>query len=990
MKDVRKALKYLFLAVAATALFACGILCMCFANSQTPLSVAAGAADSGADVSPQALTNAWTTEPALDDYRYGTFTTVTGAAEQGEVCFSVYRVVDGVPESDPVNAVLTDFTLTEGKVSEAVKDAMNGLNVGDYILKASAQAEGYDPLSKEVGFSVTQYQNNGFVSGTTPQIVSWTWGDEPEQIHREPLARAGNLKFTLQGDGIAGVEEYDTWIEFNDRIGGRTDKGLLGIAGGYRNYKATVSVAETDNYTEFYMELPFCVKKKITFGEKPFYINSITYGTKSLAHGDGLDYYIPEFVESPIDKVSFSVRNTDDNIVLQQEVILRDGHAADRPSLNSKKALAAKLLTLDAGSYTVWVEVFEGETYGSCSYHVGLEVAPAVLTNMWAKEPAFIDKGNGAAWEFEKEKLEVSAELKVFTTSFKNFDLNGEMLKTYYTRIEGENGTQVKGEEIARDVGGSTANMPRDVGKYFVEFNILKNNNYSLDENEIRLVPFEITMANDPTFTTEPYAVGWTWNSFDKNVNLFGAVATRGGVVDFTVKKERNGAAIEGLERFRVDAQNVIVDENGLSEKLNGLDSGNYVLEVHVASSGNYLPFTGYATFQIAKMPNSWTKSPNIARWAQYYFNAEENTPQAAALYGDVVMQVRGKNNGELYYKFENGKESVARLAEAPAGWYTFSATVADTGNYSGLNYDIEFQVFSESADMPNNYWVVVPTIESWIGGTTPSEPVYQSLRGTVVISYCKAEWKDGKYVAVGDATQEQPDLPGKYFMLARVKHEILPQDELLKHDVLFEIFERINEWTVTPSIQSYTLGEGPSTPFAEVRYTDDCVIDVRYRLKSGGAITSELPLTPGEYVMVVTATAKYCAPLTAEVEFTVSLTQNSWLNAPTIKNWSEDNPASLPIGAAMVGSEYIEYTYARADDPKQTFKEKPTSEGSYIMYAVLEMDGYETLTAQWDFTISSAYDRTLLTIDIVLGILCSICSVVAIVFAIRRSRQNA
>ena len=999
----RTVLKTVFFAMLAT----CAVLCaLCvvqtpfssvsavFAEQPTQAEAASDTPDGALSV--QALENTWTAEPAISGFQYGCFTTVSGVAEQGTVKFSVYAVHEGIAETTPVNDVLTNFTLVDGGVSAEVKDAMNTLNVGSYLLRAAANADGYDPLEQDVAFDVTKFVGNKWRYGGSPKLVGWAYGETPRRLSGG-VPFFGTVRYTLQGYNIpGGIENFETMEDFNAALA-RTGSQALGNKDEYKEYTVTFTVDGTDNYDGFTHTLTFGVKRNIN--PVDFYVNSFSFGV-GLHPIDAIkiEYGINNTIDLELTTAMFSVIDANGNAVIQHSVFLRDDGAGT--AQKTKKAFIVKISELDAGTYTIRQDIFEGETYGACFSEQKLEIFSVALPGVWAdgasawnKDPSFVDgqgKPVSGVWQFGQVAPNIQVPIKVLSHSAvpNGINVENEIVKTYYKRIIGDDGTETKGEKVAQDIGGSTANMPRDVGKFFVEFTVLENKNYYLREEDVKLLPFEITTADDWTFTTSPYAVGWTWGTFDKNVNLFGAVPTRGGAVSFTVKKD--GAAVDGLENFRVDAQNVIIDENGLSGKLNGLGSGIYTLEVQVASSGNYTAYTAETTFRIAQASNSWTVSPNIARWAQYYFKAEENTPVSEARYGDVVMEVRSKDGGEIFYRSKNGVASVSNLAAAAAGWYTFTASVAETANYSGLNYDIEFQVFTESADMPTNHWVVVPVIESWIAGSTPSVPLGQSLRGEVIITYCKAELKDGKYVAVGDAADEQPEEPGKYFMYARVRHEELPQDELLKHDVMFDIFERVNEWTVTPSIQSYTLGEGPSVPTAEVLYTDECVIDIKYRPKHGGDVSPELPRVPGEYVMVVTATAKYCAPLTAEVDFTVSLSQNSWINAPTIKDWSEEETAGIPIGEAAVGSERIVYTYARADKPNEKFADKPTSEGSYIMYATLELDGYETLTAQWEFTVISAFDRTLMTFDIILGIVCCICTAVAIFFAVKRSRQNS
>ena len=84
-----------------------------------------------------------------------------------------------------------------------------------------------------------------------------------------------------------------------------------------------------------------------------------------------------------------------------------------------------------------------------------------------------------------------------------------------------------------------------------------------------------------------------------------------------------------------------------------------------------------------------------------------------------------------------------------------------------------------------------------------------------------------------------------------------------------------------------------------------------------------------------------------------------------------------------------VTYMYVNKKNPDIIFTDKPTAAGEYILIARVELEGYETLEARYEFTIESAFDDTFVLIDIILGAIACIFAVVVIIFAIRRYREN-
>ena len=138
--------------------------------------------------------------------------------------------------------------------------------------------------------------------------------------------------------------------------------------------------------------------------------------------------------------------------------------------------------------------------------------------------------------------------------------------------------------------------------------------------------------------------------------------------------------------------------------------------------------------------------------------------------------------------------------------------------------------------------------------------------------------------------------------------------------------------------------------------------------------------------MLIVIAKADICKELRSEVKFTVKLSKNDWKNLPTIENWSEEfsHLDHLPIGEAEHGK--IVYTWFTKDGKPLT--EKPTEEGTYIMHSTATAPGYETLEADYEFTIEPAFDQTLIIIDGVLGLIACVATIIAISVVVKKKKD--
>ncbi len=496
----------------------------------------------------------------------------------------------------------------------------------------------------------------------------------------------------------------------------------------------------------------------------------------------------------------------------------------------------------------------------------------------------------------------------------------------------------------------------------------------------------------------------WTWNEFDANKNLFVGAAVSGGKVTFTVKDAQGQIVVEGLAP---DSNGVIADAAKLAVLKNKdvMLAGNYTYEVTAAETENHLAERASGSFTIAQATNRWLTYPRVKMWAENLWSSDKNMPEVAARYGEITLTITDDNADvskrivyfEAVYNADGTMKGTARinkLIEAAGGKYLIHGYVAaDAARYEGLDDTAQIEVFLSSEERPVNYWVKYPKISDWTAGEGAGPVLDQAVayRSSKIVKtyYYVVNGQKGEQVRESEINEKgYPTLPGKYILNVVSTFENYEFDRL-EEDVEFEIYKRIIEWTVTPNIVDWELSGEASKPVATINFGDeaDSKVTFAYRLstQTDAEAVATLPTEPGSYVMIVTASAKYCDSITAYVDFKVSLSKNTWIDIPVIENWSEEFDPSEPLGKAQFGT--VTYTYKNAKG--EILTEKPTQEGTYIMYATVELAGYETLTAEYEFTITPAFDTTLLIVDIVLAGMVCVFTGICIYFAIRRYKEN-
>lgn len=572
---------------------------------------------------------------------------------------------------------------------------------------------------------------------------------------------------------------------------------------------------------------------------------------------------------------------------------------------------------------------------------------------------------------------------------------------------------------------------PVNAGDYKVEFIVTEpaTGNYKKIEAEI---DFTIEKAEVTSFIKSPSASGWIWNGYNRMSNLFTAIPTSGGAVIYSVFDASGKLVVDDIRLADAlgvhhgDFDKDIYVPADKAEEIAALNAGKYTLRVDVAEVANYKSFFTTVDFDITEAENTWIVAPQLVGWAQNNWNATDYTPMATSRFGEVTIYVRNKINGDIYYErsynSETGKYEVKinQLNLAKAGRLVMTASVAkspnqyhatnERGEFVDLEGSIEVEIYPVGSS-ENNVWLTSPGIVGWEASVDApvNLPYGEPLRGWAYFVFYDAEGheivagEDSYLVEKGDTYYRDfyvPMAPGTYRMEAFAVNEdiegnVIEEDNLHARNITLIISYRKNSFTLEPRIPTLLyLGEkSDKTKWVDPTATAalaDSTITFTYTLKETGEEYHDLNdiTKDGTYTLKAVVEARYCVDLTLTVDFEVALSQNSWIDIPVIKDWSEEDGPSEPEGKTEFGEIVYEYFEKRGDE-LVALEGKPTREGTYVLRATAYQEGFAPLVNEFEFTVTPTFDTTLLAVDISLAcVLCAV-TVVVIVFAIRRYKEN-
>lgn len=883
-------------------------------------------------------------------------------------------------------------------------EAIKSLSSGSYFVRANvAQSGNHLPMSADTRIFINRRQNNY----TLPDNVSGQWKEEDGENKTTLDALDLTAEYKENVTYTLNNVEYPSYEALTKAI---NDKQFN--AG---SYQIIVTVKPTDEYEGFTDFVPLVIEQDENEWqdnwtvENSFDIISLAGKSRSVKTG-GINWtwdtqviWIgakPKYGNS----IDVSISKEGDPDARHFPVIYLDQSVAESHLENICNALS----TLDVGNYTMTVLALGDINWKQISDSVSFTVTKA--SNDWVdkQEPtlagATINENTGMP-TYTYGGIAVTPQAR---------SVYGEPVFVYY--VDGNN-TPLK-------------ETPVNAGSYRVEILVDETVNYKgLEES----LSFVIAKDRDMSFVISNGTVGWTWGEYDRLTHLFNGVPTTGGNVSYTILDSTGKELLTDIRLVDNKGvhnndfyKDIYVTEKDAAE-IGKLLAGNYRLQINVEEMPNYEAFSASSAFVISTAQNIWTVAPKITPWSLGSWNAEENTPDAEAKYGNATIVVKGKLSGDVYYKRyydEQKKEYVTeinQLKSAPAAWYTMTASVNGVNNqYSGIdetNYD--FQIFVIGSTEVSNSWIINAAIANWTASVNIADismPEGTPLRGLPYFVFYKRVTSGSTDTRGAEITAETdevfvveagttyfrdfciPMAPGTYYMVAYAARYDLSGDRIMdkisSEEIAFEILKRDNSWANEPRIPNILyLGQksGWTSPDASTTEGGKNGIEYKYfDAETNTYVGSTIPDKPGKYYMTATATVNYCKTITYSVEFSVEYSYNGWISGVRIENWSEEYEANDPTAVAVYGTDKIVYKYAKQETPKEYLPGKPTEEGNYIVYAIIdcENDGYANISDSFEFTIEPAYDTDLLIVDIVLGTVGSVMAAGVIFLAIKKRRR--
>lgn len=889
---------------------------------------------------------------------------VTKITQVSSVTYTGSRVVPEVSESDKYHILWQDYTKYEKPyVNAGIHKFELMLNDPDHY-----RWEGNTVENLTVTFEITAVNN---VWRYTPSIYGWTY-DGNANASPTAVSQYGTVVYKYY-TAAWGIGEEP---KFEDYGTGEADRR-------YQKVEA--------------LEAPLSSSKIINAGVYILRVEVETNGDYS-----GLIYEVP-FTVSKLGVAAPVVQAVEYNGYIQS--LDKDITDRDYYTVTGNDGWS------DVGKYTIKFTIDNNHFWVVDSSETGLDETGRILsrvfeikrvTNDWAADPSVL----GWSWGQYDDTDNAFRGIPVIYGHTNKTAVESVLWSIYSDEARqklefsfnyGADGTL---SSVAR---GSLNNLL--AGTYYVTARVSGNDNIG---DLTRNLVFAVSTVKN-TWTHTPNVFNWTYAQFED-----GKVITAGepevgdyNTVKYAVYTDRNCTnAVAGLEEFALNGNGDVLLQT-VKSKLNSLEANAYYLRVTVdAVEGKYSGLTSVIPFSVLEAVNSWLTSPYISPWVNGYWEGIDsdgnlnNTPTAIAKFGNTNIIITDKG-GKKYYEAVYHKATASAEAyleeitnvfrgnetDVASGVYMLIATVEGVpGQYTSITAQqgtVEFEIYASSASIPANFWTELPTIASWTAGDKASTPSGKPMRGnTVRFTYCSTRQTESGAYELDEPLDGVPTEVGHYILVATVYYP--GHRDYLEERIMFEIYERVNRWLVTPSIKDWFLSEGASNPVAQD--AEGGTITYLYKLADAAdeTATETIPTANGDYVMIVTAKAQYCKDLVERVSFSIRLATNKWEKLPSIESWSEEFAPNEPTGEAANGE--VVYTYWTTDGKQ--LDAKPTAEGTYIMRATVHAFGYEDLVEEIEFTISPAWDETFLIIDTVLAVVAAIATIVVIAIVIRRKNR--
>lgn len=432
----------------------------------------------------------------------------------------------------------------------------------------------------------------------------------------------------------------------------------------------------------------------------------------------------------------------------RQEISAYSAAAGATVNENDLNALKAKLAALDAGDYTVSVQIPETNDYASYTQTKN-EFTIKTAENYWINDES---RPHIEGWSFDGGTA--------YPDSTPKYGNKNDVIYDYAPAKYDDKGEVVAmTAEMSKTTDWDTA-LPFNAGSYYIRGRLPASDAGNYTELE-GYGSFSIGKGTN-TWVDMPGVIAWNWNGYDENANLFSGSVRSGGTVTFVIEvvsRPSGSRALDSSDFFAPNGTanlyrsyaNLLsngfgfeLDENRKPTKiisssvwdaLNALKPNTYKLIANAAATENYGEENGSSNFTVGKATDTWTAAPNVVSFNYNGFDSDGDFTAGVAKYGTVYgtvsyRVVNGDNNVVTWDK-DNGlqfaqDDSTVSLTEAEL---MVLLSKLDAGNYllkawSEADIDATYESLY-SSDEPYNVLFKVFAIENgWTEKGTPKPSI--------------------------------------------------------------------------------------------------------------------------------------------------------------------------------------------------------------------------------------------------------------------------
>ncbi len=821
--------------------------------------------------------------------------------------------------------------------------ATDVIHAGEYPVTVTLISDNYAWIygdlkaEEELIFTVEAAMDNGWT--TTPNVVGWTYGDEP--IMPTATAKYGEVKVEL---GYAG-EPFPTHLNAGE-------------------YVLRLYVEDTNDYIGYSEYFTFVVERKPI--ERPV-IASVAYdGTQKTAVVAESEYYTVDLMKATnvVDArdydvyihlaqnykwigedeyqnvFTFTIEKATDNVWTKAPSM--SGWTYDDESVTptaESKYGSVKIIyvledeelwgfpgTLDAGDYAIKFVVEETSNFNGLEEIIPFTVAkktvsvPTIKAKTYTGETLTSDIGTGNSYYdviennggIECGKYDVILKLKdpanhcwknpmqgaedctvlvfeIVKNANNNWKYGNVPTLSKDSWVYGEDPATVTAAATFGEVqityvdanGVESAQMPTDTGSYTAKFVVEGTDDYNGLTYEIE-------------FTIKKKAI---------------EIPTL-DVASVTYDGTAHTANVEESEYYTVD----------LSRATGVVNAGNYAVTLTLKNA-NYKWSDGVETlertltFKVEKSTfNAWTNEPSVTNWT--YGDAQVNA-SASAKFGEVkITYVIG------------GEEMEALPESLNAGAYTVNFTVDETNNYVGMSVSLTLNVAKKAVELPTLDVASAVYDGAKHAASVPANDLYEVTQNNGGVNV-------DEYDVVLTLTA-----PNNYYWAGQGVDEETTT-------LTFEITKATNVWDQAPKLDKteWTYGEASAIVSAKAKFGG-----VKTTYIVNGVETTQMPTNAGVYTakFTVAETTNYSG-LTEEIEFTI---EKKAIEIPVLEVESETYDTKTHT-ASVKASAYYTVDLSEATDV--------INAGEYDVKLTLNSnnykwsDGDETLERTLTFKVEKA-----------------------------------